>query len=127
MSWEADYEEEGTNEIETHFTNALDFFENYLRHLYARQLSRAKEQRWSDTWWDNPEARIRITALWRSWEYMRLDPNTGISSWLRDHADYHMRVLFSIDGPFTKARTENPEPGPLPHTPPPPDVAESFN
>ena len=43
---------------------------------------------------------IRLEALWRAWEHLRLDPATGMSVWLRDHADHHMGVLLSSDGPF---------------------------
>ncbi|MEJ7784942.1 MAG: DUF4913 domain-containing protein [Solirubrobacteraceae bacterium] len=34
----------------------------------------------------------RLEALWRSWEYLRLDGNLGISVWMRDHLDHHMAV-----------------------------------
>lgn len=33
----------------------------------------------------------------------QLDQELGLSTWFRDHADYHMSVLFSPDGPFAKA------------------------
>lgn len=36
----------------------------------------------------------------RSWEHLRLDAATGTSVWFRDHADHHMAVLLSADGPF---------------------------
>ena len=26
--------------------------------------------------------------MWRSWEHARMDPANGMSTWLRDHADY---------------------------------------
>jgi hypothetical protein len=31
---------------------------------------------------------------------LRLEPATGMSVWLRDHADHHMTVLLDPDGPF---------------------------
>lgn len=65
-------------------------------------------------------------ALWRAWEHLRLDPATGMSVWLRDHADHHLGVLFSEHGPFAKATDESSHGTPLPYTPPPeglfPDV-----
>ena len=38
--------------------------------------------------------------LWRAWEHLRLDGSTGLSVWFKDHADHHMSVLLSADGPF---------------------------
>lgn len=31
---------------------------------------------------------VRLEALWRAWGHLRLDPGTGMSQWLRDHADH---------------------------------------
>lgn len=36
-------------------------------------------------------------------EHLRLDPATGVSVWLRDHAD-HLVVLMDPDGPFRVRR-----------------------
>src|SRR3954463_7458930 len=46
-------------------------------------------------WWRRPEAVIRLEAVWRSFEALRQAPATGISVWLRDHADVHMAQLTS--------------------------------
>ena len=55
---------------------------------------------WCPEWWRHPAAIVRLEALHRSFEHLRLDPTTGISVWLRDHADYHMGVLTDPNGPF---------------------------
>ncbi|MCU1531289.1 MAG: hypothetical protein JWO49_860 [Arthrobacter sp.] len=52
------------------------------------------------SWWKHEEAISRLEALWRAWKFLRLDGSTGISVWWRDHADHHMGVLLSADGPF---------------------------
>lgn len=62
---------------------------------------------------------MRLDALWRSWEALRLDPALGISVWLRDHADHHLAVLMSSDGPFAKATDVSAAGDPLPYTAPP--------
>jgi hypothetical protein len=54
------------------------------------------------------------------------EPATGASIWWRDHADHHMHVLLSPDGPFARSK-DTCEPGaPLPYIAPPagwfPDV-----
>ncbi len=54
-------------------------------------------------WWMHPEAVARLDALWRAWEHLGNDPATGMSVWWRDHADHHMGVLMSPDGPFRKS------------------------
>ena len=67
---------------------------------------------------------IRLEALWRAWEHLRLDPSTGMSVWWRDHADHHMSVLMDPEGPFAAANhydtaNESDKSAPLPYEPPP--------
>ena len=66
--------------------------------------------------------------MWRSWEHHRLDSATGISTWLRDHADYHLAVLMSPTGPFADSTDSASVTDPLPYEPPPrglfPDVRD---
>jgi hypothetical protein len=71
----------------------------YLLAVYRRPVS-ATSTTWCAEWWRHREACVRLDALWRSWEHLRLDAATGMSVWLRDHADHHMSVLLSADGPF---------------------------
>lgn len=113
----------------THFASVDEFVRDYLRHVYRRRID-GRHRCWAGRWWEYDEAVIRLEALWRAWEHLRLDPATGVSLWLRDHADYHMAVLMDPDGPFAGA-TEGPENTcrrgePLPYVPPPagmfPDV-----
>ena len=58
------------------------------------------EFRWCAQWWRHAEAITRLTALWQSWEAMRLQPGTGMISWLRDCLDHQLPVLLSRGGPF---------------------------
>lgn len=44
-----------------------------------------------------------------------LDPATGISTWLRDHADYRLSVLMSPTGPFTHSTDSAGWGDPLPY------------
>ena len=30
-------------------------------------------------WWRHPEAYLRLDALWKSWEFMRRKPGTGMA------------------------------------------------
>ena len=60
------------------------------------------EFRWCREWWRHAEAITRLTALWHSWEAMRLEPGTGIAVWLRDHLDHQLVVLLGRSGPFAQ-------------------------
>jgi len=81
------------------FDSLEGFVTRYLLVMYRRAVS-GNDTTWCGEWWRHPEAIVRLEALWRAWEYLRLDPATGISVWVRDHCDFHMRVLLSADGPF---------------------------
>jgi hypothetical protein len=60
------------------------------------------EYRWCRQWWQHAEAITRLTALWHSWEALRLEPGTGMAAWLRDHLDHQLPVLLGRGGPFAQ-------------------------
>lgn len=43
-----------------------------------------------------------MEAIWRAWEYLRLEAALGISTWWLNHADPHMRVLMDKEGSFNR-------------------------
>lgn len=43
---------------------------------------------------------MRFEALWRTWEQARLEPVTGMATWLREHLDHHVPILLGPQGPF---------------------------
>ena len=97
--------------------------DEFVRHLvipvFRRNVGPRAEARWSARWWESAEAIMRLEAMWRAWEALRHDPATGISHWLRDHADHHMTILLSPTGPFARSQDEAKTTDPLPYTPPP--------
>jgi len=110
-----------------YFGSVDEFVREYLIHHYKRPVSdRGGSAVWAPDWWSYEEAIDRLEALWRAWEFLRLDPSTGMSVWWRDHADHHMAVLLSPDGPFRGASGKCDRGEPLPYTAPPaglfPDV-----
>ncbi len=113
----------GTDNVEeqpqTVFGSAAEFLDAVLIPLYHRKVSKQGQARWSSEWWRSAEAITRIDAMWRAWEYLRNDPATGMSVWLKDHADYHMGVLLSTSGPFATSHDENAAGEPLPVASPP--------
>jgi hypothetical protein len=72
--------------------------------LYRRTLG--GEFRWCAEWWRHGEAISRLSALWFSWEAMRLQGATGMALWYRDHLDHQLPVLLGPRGPFYQC-TEN--------------------
>ncbi len=109
-------------EAECYYGSVDEFVREYLRMVYRRRID-GRNRCWAGEWWRYDEAVIRLEALWRAWESLRLDAATGMSSWWRDHADYHMAILMSPDGPFADATegTENTckRGDPLPYVAPP--------
>lgn len=77
------------------YANVAEFVADFLAPMYSRPA-----KTWCPEWWRHAEGIYRLEAVWRSWEYLRLEPNTGASVWLLNHADPHMAVLLSGDGPF---------------------------
>lgn len=78
---------------------------DHLAVLYRREVEDVPYRCWCPQWWRHAEAVARLEALWRSFEHLRKDPHTGMSVWLRDHADHHMEKLFASDGPFQNCDT----------------------
>lgn len=106
-------------EPQLHFGSVDEFVREKLRYIYVRRVGPSGPHRWSAEWWRSPEAISRLEALWRAWETLRLEPSFGMSVWWRDHADHHMAVLLSPEGPFADSRDRNELGGPLPYTAPP--------
>jgi hypothetical protein len=102
------------------YGSADEFVRERLIHMYTRRVGGGNASfRWAADWWRYPEALSRIDALWRAWEHLRLDGATGISRWWSEHADHHMPILMSTDGPFARSEDSNKPGEPLPYSPPP--------
>ena len=109
---------------ELYFGSTDEFVRGFVSPVFRRNVGEAgrAEYRWSARWWESAEAVIRLEAMWRSWEQARLDPATGISTWLRDHADYHLSILMSPTGPFAHSTDTAGCGEPLPYEMPPPTL-----
>lgn len=80
------------------------------------------EFRWCRRWWQHAEAIARLTALWHTWEVLRLEPGTGMATWLRDHIDHQLPTLLGRTGPFAQcSEDEHIEPRAATTTPAPVD------
>ncbi|WP_280346770.1 DUF4913 domain-containing protein [Nocardia neocaledoniensis] len=88
--------------IETAYDDVMDWVAEYFVVVVGDSVGyRPGEQiHWCPQWWRHPGAAVRLHALWQAWEYCRQVGPLGISVWLLDHADPHVRVLLSSSGPF---------------------------
>ena len=90
------------DDVPTLYYGSVDeFVREFVCPVFRRNVGEEgrADYRWSARWWESAEAITRLEALWRAWEHLRMDPSTGISVWLRDHADHHLGVLMSATGP----------------------------
>lgn len=102
-----------------HYRSVDEFVRGLVVPVFRRNVGPRAEARWSARWWESAEAIMRLEAMWRSWEALRHDPATGVSDWLKDHADHHLAVLMSPAGPFARSQDEAKATDPLPYTAPP--------
>ena len=78
---------------------SLQEFVTWICETYRRPVDGSRHV-WTGEWWKSAEVVLRMDALWKAYETLRLDPGTGLSVWWRDHLDYHMSVMLSTDGPL---------------------------
>jgi hypothetical protein len=95
-------EEPDDEEPTLYFGSVDEFVRHYLLPNYRRRVD-GQRVVWAAEWWKYSEAVARLDALWRAWEHLRQDAQTGMSVWFRDHAEHHMSVLLSSSGPFAAA------------------------
>ncbi|WP_406054514.1 DUF4913 domain-containing protein [Kribbella sp. NBC_00889] len=111
-----------------YFEKLPDFVDQFLTKAYSRDIP--AKATWCTQWWKHPEAVLRLSALWRAWEALRLEPGTGMSLWWRDHADPHMARLLDTNGPFKGCtRDQHQQNGklePLPWDTPPPELYDPL-
>lgn len=97
-------EEAGDEPPPPRYATVDEFVDEFLLEMLWTDVE-VSSKTWCPQWWNHPAAIVRLEALHRSFEHLRLDPTTGISAWLRDHADYHMGVLTDPNGPFKGCST----------------------
>ncbi|PLW00138.1 hypothetical protein BRL53_05235 [Corynebacterium ulcerans] len=94
--------------IETKYPSVYEFVDKVIRPAYAVTEERLSETNWASRWWAHPEAVLRLDALWRRFEQLRIaEPATFMETFLRVHADYHMAKLMRPDGVFADCRRED--------------------
>jgi hypothetical protein len=87
----------GRTSSRTHAT-VEDWVERYFRVIFQRPAG--GEFRWCQQWFEHPEAVVRLTALWTSWEALRDDQPNGLVTWLVGCLDPQLPALLGRSGPF---------------------------
>lgn len=101
-----------------HFSSVYEFVTEFLAKMYPFVESRQRDVRWSPRWWAFPEAVARLSALWYRFEQLKqAEPATYLETFLRVHADYHMRYLMSEDSIFDAVKRDFEPSIPLPTDP----------
>ncbi|MEV0332895.1 DUF4913 domain-containing protein [Nocardia sp. NPDC050717] len=123
-------EDSGDEPVRTAYDDLMEWVTGYFVILVGDDVGYRGEQiHWCPQWWRHPGAVVRLHALWQSWEYCRRVGACGISQWLLDHADPHVRVLLSSSGPFQHCSGEHGhrDTEPLPVAELPTDVRGVFS
>ena len=105
----------------TYFPTLDAWVENWLLVVYRRAVN-GRQSTWCPEWWQHPEAKLRLTVLWQTWEAMRLEPPFGMADWLRVHCDHHMPILLSPEGPFRGCHPDKHTEWPTERLPSTPDM-----
>jgi hypothetical protein len=101
------------------YGSVQEWVDEHFLPMYRRPIG--GEYRWCSQWWRHAEAITRLTALWQSWEAMRLQPGTGTANWLLTHLDHQLPILLGRSGPFAQCSPdEHIEPRPATAESPPP-------
>ncbi|MFF2088380.1 DUF4913 domain-containing protein [Nocardia sp. NPDC058176] len=100
---------ETESEAEPAYGDVMAWFDGYFIQVFGDSLGYRSGDGipWCPQWWRHPSVAIRLDALWRSWEVARHGGGLGISFWLLDHADPHIRALTSERGPFRHCSIEH--------------------
>ena len=98
--------------------------ETWVEHVYVKTFIRPysqNERRWCARWWAHPEAIVRLTALWETWEAARAaeDPHP-MADWLWRYLDTLNAVLLGPEGPFASCSPDKHVEQPPMHTEPAP-------
>ena len=62
------------------YSSAVEFFAELLAQSYVREVNEGAAYAWCPEWYKHPEALIRMEAIWRAWEHLRLEPSLGVST-----------------------------------------------
>lgn len=80
------------------YATVEDWVGQYFREVFRRPTG--GEFRWCVEWGEHPEAVVRLTALWTSWEALQAEQPNALVTWLVGYLDPQLPVLLGRSGPF---------------------------
>jgi len=87
------------------YDNLTDWVEHHFAQTYAWKPG--SSTRWCASWWDHPEAIIRLNVLWQLWEGARAENDPAeMGAWIRDWLDRLLPPMLSDSGPFARCNTD---------------------
>lgn len=103
------------SEPELQFPSVYEFVDRIILPFYGTSQARLSQVNWSARWWAHPEVIARLEGLWMRYEMLRIqEPGTYMETFLRVHADYHMRYLMGETSVLQDCRREDTPTLPLP-------------
>ena len=100
------------------FPTLYEFVDQIILPYYGTSAARASQVNWSPTWWKHPEVIARLESLWLRYESLLIEePATAMETFLRVHADYHMRHLMGETSVLQDCRREDTPTIPLANAP----------
>lgn len=97
--WGQDVSVDDEQPVERRYQTLDEFVSDFLVSAFWVDLS-GQDRVWCPEWWRHTAAIVRLDALHRAFEAMRLDAGGGLSAWILHHADPHMTVLTDPQGPL---------------------------
>ena len=99
---EGEEEAEPEQQRETFYANVVDFVENYVAHIYRREVAgqTTPKVKWCPEWWLHGEVKARFHALWMAFETLRMGTKLEQSLFWINHFDPMMDRILSTEGPF---------------------------
>lgn len=97
--WDDEHDSGGEELPPRRYETLAEFVGDFLVEALWIDLT-GQHRIWCPEWWRHPGAIIRLDAMHRSFEALRLDPGTGMSAWILHHADPHMAALTNPQGVF---------------------------
>lgn len=95
--WGKDEEAEDEPPRKPYYPNEAVWMHEWFLPTFGKEWSTRVQ--WCLQWWEHPEARAVIKAMWLSWEEARLKPPV-MAGWYRDVAYPLYDRLISQEGPF---------------------------
>ena len=95
--------DDGEGQAGIDLAELADWVRDHVAQIYTRPVGAL---RWCATWWEHPEAIVRLESCRRAWGELATQGGAGLSIWHRDHLDPMLAALTSLTGPFRSCEAQ---------------------